>query len=284
MSLQKYVAERLKITSNTKALERPKPTSRDELKSIIEDELKRQGPDADLNFIDVSEITDMRFIFYDKKIANIKIDEWDVLNVTDMSWMFSSSKNFNCNLSEWDVSKVTNMTEMFYGCINFDSDLSKWDVSSVIKMDGMFERCIHFNSDLSGWNVSKVTSYDEIFADCGIELNPELQPKFINDSLITERLKITSKSKPLQKVQPATKAELAVLIKEEVNKQGPDADLNFIDTSLITDMSYLFSVGGFSIGSIKIDEWDVSNVKICPTCSYHVENSIVICLDGTLGT
>jgi surface protein len=78
---------------------------------------------------------------------------------------------------------------------------------------------------------------------------------------VAERIKITSKSKPLELIRPATKVELAVLIKEEVNKQGPDADLNFIDTSLITDMSYLFGVGGFSIGNIKIDQWDVSNVK-----------------------
>ena len=84
---------------------------------------------------------------------------------------------------------------------------------------------------------------------------------FVHDSIINERLKITSKSKPLELIRPTTKAELAALIKEEVNKQGPDADLNFIDTSLITDMSYLFSVGGFSIGNIKIDEWDTSNVK-----------------------
>lgn len=36
-----------------------KPTTRDELRKIIETELERQGPYADLNFIDTSEIDDM---------------------------------------------------------------------------------------------------------------------------------------------------------------------------------------------------------------------------------
>ena len=52
------IIERLKITSKTKSL-RVKPASYSELKVIIDKELKRQGPDADLNFIDTSEITDM---------------------------------------------------------------------------------------------------------------------------------------------------------------------------------------------------------------------------------
>ena len=42
------------------------------------------------------------------------------------------------------------------------------------------------------------------------------------------------------KYQPKTKQELISAIKQEIKKQGPDADLNFIDTSLITNMSKLF--------------------------------------------
>lgn len=47
-------------------------------------------------------------------------------------------------------------------------------------------------------------------------------------------------------------------IQYELNKQGVDADLNFIDTSKITDMSRLFE--GLNVRNIKIDKWDVSNV------------------------
>lgn len=61
-------------------------------------------------------------------------------------------------------------------------------------------------------------------------------------------------------VRPTTKAELRFVIKQELERQGWDADLNHIDTSLITDMSNLFWL--LSPRSIKIDKWDVSNVTL----------------------
>lgn len=70
-------------------------------------------------------------------------------------------------------------------------------------------------------------------------------------------LHITTYTKSV-KVRPKTKDELRNLIFCEVSKQGSDADLNFIDTSKITDMSNLFVY--LSIRNIKIDQWDVSNV------------------------
>ena len=65
---------KLRITSTTKSV-KVRPTTRDELRSIIEQEIENQGPDADLNFIDTSEITDMSNLFHDLVIRNIKIDE-----------------------------------------------------------------------------------------------------------------------------------------------------------------------------------------------------------------
>lgn len=140
MSLSQYITERLKITSNSKSAT-VTPKSRDELRSLIEKELEHQGPDADLNFIDTSEITDMSYLFEDCNIRNIKIDEWDVSNVTDMRGMFVWRKDFNCDLSRWDVSNVTNMTDMFNTCKEFNCDLSGWDVSNVVKHFSVFFNC-----------------------------------------------------------------------------------------------------------------------------------------------
>lgn len=44
----------------------------------------------------------------------------------------------------------------------------------------------------------------------------------------------------MAKVQPKNKAELLGLIEISINNYGSNCDLNFIDTSLITDMSDLF--------------------------------------------
>lgn len=69
---------------------------------------------------------------------------------------------------------------------------------------------------------------------------------------------ITSRTKSLV-VRPVTKDELRSIIEKELYYQGLDADLNFIDTSLITDMSNLFN--SLDIRNIKIDKWDVSKVR-----------------------
>ena len=127
----------IKITSTSRsAIQRP--SSKEELRSLIEQELKRQGPDADLNPIDTSYITDMSYLFLDLKIKDIKIDEWDVSNVRNMSHMFYNCTDLNCDLSNWDVSNVTNAEEMFYGCKQFNCDLSSWNLSNLKYSDGMF--------------------------------------------------------------------------------------------------------------------------------------------------
>ena len=149
-----------------------KVSDHDELKDLIKYFTKQFGNKCNLNWIDVSNVTDMEEMFAFSKF-NGDISQWDVSNVTNMEWMFRYSK-FNGNISQWDVSKVTDMKLMFLNS-NFNGDISQWDVSNVKNMRSMF--CdSKFNGDISQWDVSNVTDMDSMFTGCPIK--EEYKPKF----------------------------------------------------------------------------------------------------------
>ena len=95
----------------------------------------------------------------------------DVSSVTDMSGMFAGSE-FNGNISKWDTSSVTNMAFMFAGS-EFNGDIALWDTSSVKDMGGMFENS-EFNGDISKWDVSAVEDTGGMF-DIP-QQNPPVEP------------------------------------------------------------------------------------------------------------
>ena len=53
-----------------------------------------------------------------------EISNWDVSNVTDMAWMFDDAHIFNQPLNKWNVSNdVTYMRRMFDGADSFNQPL-----------------------------------------------------------------------------------------------------------------------------------------------------------------
>ena len=109
-----------------------RPADKNELRLIV-DYYSANCPTDSLNWVDISDITDLSELFqgtnYQYCLYNGDISKWDVSNVKNMIRMFKSSF-FNGDISEWDVSNVIYMSHMFEDS-EFTRDISKWDVSNV---------------------------------------------------------------------------------------------------------------------------------------------------------
>ena len=172
-SINEYIQEKLIIK---KSKYKYFPKTKKELQDIINNRIKQEGNNVDLNDIDVSKITDMSELFEGTDF-NGNISNWDISNVTDIGYMFYECGAFNQDISNWNVSNVKDMRFMFYGCKSFNQDISRWDVSNVIDMSYMFYGCKSFNQDISRWDVASVkNNFDNIFSFCKIE--KKYKPKF----------------------------------------------------------------------------------------------------------
>lgn len=145
-----------------------KITNLNDLKKEIRRQITAYGrypnKTIDLNYIDVSEVTDMHGLFKNYSYENkLDISKWDVSNVTNMAEMFYNARKIfdTLDISNWDVSSVTNMSYMFTGS-TFTGDISKWNVSNVTDMSSMFNSAA-FDGDISNWDVSNVTNMANMF-------------------------------------------------------------------------------------------------------------------------
>ena len=95
-NLSTYIIEKLRINKDINKIEYYyHPKTKNELISLLEKLIEEKGKNADLNGIDVSDITDMSELFTDLDPHNINISKWNVSNVKDMVSMFDNCKNFN---------------------------------------------------------------------------------------------------------------------------------------------------------------------------------------------
>lgn len=180
---------------------------RTHLKTLIREAIREKGEYCDLNFIDVSKVTDMHRLFAKSKFKG-DISKWDVYRVTNMCEMFSNSE-FNGDIGDWDVFHVIDMHRMFTDS-KFNGDLSKWDVSNVKYMGDMF-----MNSP-----IEEQGRYFEWYTNY---MNRPYAPIVVRS---------------LQKLKSC--------INEAIKTKGLTTDLNFIDVSQVTDMHELFTDSEFN--------------------------------------
>ena len=87
-SLTHYIQEKLVIKKSKKVEYKYFPQTWDELQNIIEQRIEQEGNEVDLNDIDVSNITDMSYLFLNQQF-NCDISKWNVSNVKYIEFMFT---------------------------------------------------------------------------------------------------------------------------------------------------------------------------------------------------
>ena len=269
----------------------------DNIHKLVQDAIKKNGVNCDLNYIDVSQVTDMSYLFFGSKfigdiskwnVSNVTnmsqmfemsqfngdISQWDVSNVTDMSRMFADSQ-FNGDISRWKVSHVTNMYRMFADS-QFDSDISEWDVSNVEDMSLMFEMS-QFNEDISRWNVSHVKNMSRMF--CGSKFTEDISNWDVSNvtdmsSLFCgadfngniSRWKVTNvtdmsglfwKSKFTDDISKWKVSNVTTMHGMFLGSEF-NGDISKWDVSKVNDMGEMFAYSQFNE---DISKWDVSNVE-----------------------
>lgn len=119
-------------------------SDKEHLQNLIKAEIKSKGYECDLNHIDVSNLTDMSYLFSNSKING-------------------NLSKFNGDISRWDVSKVNRMDSMFNSS-QFNGNISQWNISNVLDINWMFQESL-FSQDLTEWKPYKLQSSHEAFSD-----------------------------------------------------------------------------------------------------------------------
>ena len=184
-----------------------------------------------INNWNVSNVTDMGWMFYGATSFNQPLNNWNVSNVTSMRSMFYGATSFNQPLNNWNVSNVTSMKGMFYGATAFNQPLNNWDVTNVTDMSWMFHGATAFNQPLNNWNVSNVTNMDGMFQSA------------------------TAFNQPLNNWDVTNVTNMKGMFYKATAFNQP---LNNWNVSNVTDMSWMFA--GATSFNQNISNWDVSNV------------------------
>ncbi len=181
---------------------------------------------------DLSNVTDLGFMFSEASLFNQPINSWDVSSVKNMSGMFDAATSFNQPLDKWDTSNVTHVMGMFIYASSFNQDISSWNTSNIEDMNSMFLGATSFNQPLNSWDTSNVNIMSWMFEGA------------------------TSFNQPLNSWDVSNVITMNGMFRSAGSFNQP---LNSWNTMNVDDMSHMFE-GAVSFDQ-NIGSWDISSVK-----------------------
>ena len=215
--------------------------------------------------IDVSECTNMRYVFSDcNGLTSLDVSNWDTSKVITMNSMFSGCIGLtSLDVSHFDTSKVTDMSLMFAGCNGLTSlNVSNFDTSQVVNMSSMFYNCSNLTSlDVSNFNTSRVTDMSLMFTDCSSLTS--LDVSSFNTVKVTEMVGMFSDCSGLTSLDVSNwnTSQVTDMHNMFYGCSGlAFLDLSNFDTSKVTDMRYMFyECSGLT--SLDLSNWNMDNVN-----------------------
>ena len=240
-----------------------KPATKQALVDEITRAMNAHGNEVDLNYIDTSAITNMRWLFGSRKKSsyglnkfNGDISKWDVSNVTNMYAMFSGATSFDQDISGWDVSKTINMKSMFFGATAFNQNISEWKTSKLTSMYAMFYKARAFDGDISDWDVSEVTNMEYMF--CGATAFDGDISDWDVSKVTNMRYMFYGATSFNQNISRWKTSNVTNMYAMFHNATAFDGDISDWDVSEVTNMSFMFdSAAAFNQ---DISKWKVSQV------------------------
>ena len=210
----------------------------------------------DIGNWDISSVTDIHNAFSGASAFNQDISSWNTSNVTNMYGMFNGASAFNQDISSWDTSNVISMAYMFQNASDFNQDIGSWDISSVIYTNGMFNHASAFNQDISSWDTGNVIGMAGMFAYAS-NFNQNIGSWDV--SSVTDMNNMFNNASAFnQNIDIWNTANVTDMHSMFFSASAFNQDIGSWDTSNVTDMHYMFAYA--SAFNENISSWDTDNV------------------------
>ena len=190
-----------------------------------------------LEYLDTGLVTSMSQMFYNCKVEELNISDFNTSNVTNIQSMFNGCNSLtSLDLSNFNISKVTNMYFMFNGCSSMtELNISNFNTGNVTSMYAMFNNCNSLKSiDVSNFDTSKVTIMQSMFNGCS------------SLTILDVSNFDTSKVTIMQNMFSGCSSLISL-------------DLSNFNTSNVTNIGSIFS-GCNSLASLDLSSFNTSNI------------------------